>query len=92
MVEATTGLQVTLAPGAGPDKRSYRVELRQVGAALHPAVDRPARASSRCSPAYTAKQLTLEQFLSPRFQRIGRLLELVEAGELDAELRRRVRA
>ena len=42
--------------------------------------------------AYAAKQLTLEQFLSPRFQRIGRLLELVEAGELDAELRRRVRA
>jgi hypothetical protein len=42
--------------------------------------------------AYTAQQLTLEQFLSPRFQRIGRLLELVEAGELDAELRRRVRA
>ena len=42
--------------------------------------------------AYTAHHLTLEQFLSPRFQRLARLRELVEAGELDAELRRRVRA
>ena len=42
--------------------------------------------------AYDAARLTLEQFLSPRFQRLGRIRELVEAGELDAELRRRVRA
>ena len=42
--------------------------------------------------AYTAHHLTLDQFLSPRFQRLARLRELVEAGELDAELRRRVRA
>ena len=39
--------------------------------------------------AYTASELTLEDFLSPRFQRLPRLQELVDAGELDDELRRR---
>ena len=42
--------------------------------------------------AYPPDHLTLDEFLSPRFQRLARLRELVEAGELDAELRRRVRA
>ena len=67
-------------------------ELRQVGARCSPPQWTVQRGIEQMLAAYAAKQLTLEQFLSPRFQRIGRLLELVEAGELDAELRRRVRA
>ena len=42
--------------------------------------------------AYRPSDLTLEDFLSPRFQRLPRLQELVEAGELDDALRRRVPA
>ena len=85
--------RVTLAPGAEP---------RQ---ALLPRRASPSR-SGCFTPQWTVQtrhrgdarglhapsSLTLEQFLSPRFQRIARLRELVEAGELDAELRRRVRA
>ena len=42
--------------------------------------------------AYARHDLTLEEFLSPRFQRLPRLQELVDAGELDDALRRRVPA
>ena len=82
---------VTLAPGASPDKRSYRVDFAKSERLFTPQWT-VQQGIEEMLAAYAAKQLTLEQFLSPRFQRIGRLLELVEAGELDAELRRRVRA
>ena len=92
MIEATVpDSTVTLAPGASPDKRSYRVSFAKSERLFTPQWT-VQRGIEQMLAAYTAKQLTLEQFLSPRFQRIGRLLELVEAGELDAELRRRVRA
>ncbi len=92
MIEATVpDSTVTLAPGASPDKRSYRVSFAKSERLFTPQWT-VQRGIEQMLAAYAAKQLTLEQFLSPRFQRIGRLLELVEAGELDAELRRRVRA
>ena len=92
MIEATVpGATVTLAPGASPDKRSYRVDFSKSARLLHAAVDGPEghRGDAR---RVQPPRLTLEQFLSSRFQRIARIRELVEAGELDAELRRRVRA
>ena len=91
MVQEATGAEVTLAPGAGPDKRSYRVSFAKSERLFTPRWS-VQRGIEQMLAAYIARQLTLDQFLSPRFQRIGRLLELVEAGELDAELRRRVRA
>jgi nucleoside-diphosphate-sugar epimerase len=94
MIEATVpGSTVTLAPGASPDKRSYRVDFAK--AERLPGFEprwTVQQGIEQILAAYAAKALTLEDFLSPRFQRIGRLRELVEAGELDAELRRRVRA
>ena len=42
--------------------------------------------------AYTAHELDLDDFLSPHFQRLPRLQQLVDAGELDDALRRRVPA
>ena len=65
--------------------------LLEVGAALHPEVDRAA--GHRGDPRRVRRHAADARAVPlPRFQRIGRLLELVEAGELDAELRRRVRA
>jgi nucleoside-diphosphate-sugar epimerase len=92
MIEATVpGATVTLAPGASPDKRSYRVDFSKAAQLFRP--QRTVQQGiEEMLAAYAAHDLTLEQFLSPRFQRLARLRELVEAGELDAELRRRVRA
>jgi len=92
MIEAAVaGSKVTFAPGASPDKRSYRVDFSKSRGLFTPqwTVE---RGIEEMLAAYAAHGLTLDQFLSPRFQRLARLRELVEAGELDAELRRRVRA
>ncbi len=91
MVEQATGAAVTLAPGASPDTRSYRVSFAKSSTLFTPRWT--VRAGiDQIRDAYAAQQLTLDQFLSPRFQRLPRLQELIEAGELDAELRRRVPA
>ena len=37
--------------------------------------------------AYAEHELTIEDFLSSRFQRIMRIRELLDAGELDEDLR-----
>ena len=92
MIEATVpGTKVALSPGASPDKRSYRVDFAKAQRLFTPqwTVQRGIEAMLA---AYTAAGLTLDAFLSPRFMRIQRIRELVEAGELDAELRRPVRA
>jgi nucleoside-diphosphate-sugar epimerase len=91
MVQQATGAEVTLAPGASPDKRSYRVSFAKQARLFEPrwTVE---RGIEEIRDAYEAQRLTLDDFLSPRFQRLARLRELVEAGELDAELRRRVPA
>ena len=92
MVEATVpDTTVTLAPGASPVRRSYRVDFAKSARLFTPTWTLQ-RGIEQIHAAYADRRLTLEEFLSPRFQRIGRLLELVEAGELDADLRRRVRA
>jgi nucleoside-diphosphate-sugar epimerase len=91
MVQEATGAEVTLAPGASPDARSYRVAFAKQARLFEPRWTVP-EGIEQMLAAYAAQDVTLEQFLSPRFQRLARLRELVEAGELDAELRRRVRA
>jgi nucleoside-diphosphate-sugar epimerase len=91
MVEEATGAHVTLAPGAGPDTRSYRVDFSKQVRLFAPRWT-VQKGIDEILAAYTAGELTLEDFLSPRFQRLPRLQELVDAGELDDALRRRVPA
>ncbi len=92
MIEATVpDTRVTLAPGASPDKRSYRVDFAKAKQLFEPKWT-VQRGIEEMLAAYTAADLTLEAFLSPRFMRIQRIRELIDAGELDAELRRPVRA
>jgi nucleoside-diphosphate-sugar epimerase len=88
MVEQATGARVTLAPGAGPDTRSYRVDFSKQARLLEPRWT-VRKGIDEILAAYTANELTLDDFLSPRFQRLPRLQELVDAGELDDALRRR---
>ena len=91
MVEAATGARVTFAPGAGPDKRSYRVDFAKSRRLFTPRWT-VAKGIDQLHAAYAQHDLTLEEFLSPRFQRLPRVQELVAAGELDDALRRRVPA
>jgi nucleoside-diphosphate-sugar epimerase len=87
--EAVPGSRVTLASGAGPDTRSYRVSFARIGAEL-----------PEFEPAWTVRTgivelvdafrrdpFTYEEFSSARFIRLQRIRELQERGALDADLR-----
>src|SRR5918997_2935259 len=90
MIEATVpGSSVTFAEGASPDKRSYRVSFAKAAEGLPGFEPRwtVQKGIEEIHDAYRAEGLTLDDFLSPRFQRIKRIRELMEAGELDDELR-----
>jgi nucleoside-diphosphate-sugar epimerase len=90
MVETTVpDATVTLAEGASPDSRSYRVSFAKAAEGLPGFEPRwtVRKGIEEIHDAYRSEGLTLEGFLSSRFQRIKRILELVEAGELDHELR-----
>jgi nucleoside-diphosphate-sugar epimerase len=90
MVEKTVpGASVTLANGAGPDKRTYRVSFAKVTHGL-PGFEPQwtvQRGIEELLAAYDAGGLTIEDFLSSRFQRITRIRELLDAGELGEDLR-----
>jgi hypothetical protein len=80
---------VTLAGGAGPDTRTYRVSFAKVSAGL-PGFQPQwtvQRGIEELLAAYDEHDLTIEDFLSSRFQRIMRIRELLDAGELDEDLR-----
>jgi nucleoside-diphosphate-sugar epimerase len=90
MIEQTVpDATVTLADGAGPDTRTYRVSFAKVTRGL-PAFEPQwtvQRGIEELLAAYAAHGLTIEDFLSSRFQRIMRIRELLDAGELDDDLR-----
>jgi nucleoside-diphosphate-sugar epimerase len=90
MVEATVpDARVTLANGASPDKRTYRVSFAKVERRL-PGFEPQwtvQRGIEELLDAYRRHGLTLEDFESSRFQRIMRIRELLDAGELDEDLR-----
>jgi nucleoside-diphosphate-sugar epimerase len=90
MVEETVpDSRVTFAGGAGTDKRTYRVSFEKIGRAL-PGFQPQwtvQRGIEELLAAYREHGLTLDDFLSSRFQRIQRIRELLEAGRLDDQLR-----
>jgi nucleoside-diphosphate-sugar epimerase len=84
-IAETTGAPVTFAPGAGADKRNYRVDFTKIRALL------PAAA-----PAWTVRAgvaeiwrhagergLTAEDFEGERFVRLRRVQRLADDGQLD---------
>jgi nucleoside-diphosphate-sugar epimerase len=90
MIEQTVpAATVTLAQGAGPDTRTYRVSFAKV--ARHLPAFQPQwtvqRGIEELLAAYQQHGLTIEDFLSSRFQRIMRIRELLDAGALDEDLR-----
>ena len=92
MVEAAVpGARMTLAEGAGPDLRDYRVDFSKL-AETFPDLDlrwNVQAGAQELVDAYTRYDLTYDDFLSTRFVRLRRISELRSAGLLDEMLCRR---
>jgi nucleoside-diphosphate-sugar epimerase len=84
------GSIVTYSPGAGPDRRSYQVDFSKL-ADTFPDLKLQwtvADGVRELSAAYHAHGLTLGEFESSRYVRLGRIQELLNDGDIDASLRR----
>jgi len=87
--DAVPGCQLTVAPDAAPDSRSYRVSFEKIGRMLpgfRPRWDARSGAQQLYA-AYRASALTAETVEGPRYQRIGQIRRLMAAGALDEDLR-----
>ena len=83
--------RVEIAPDAGPDTRSYRVNFDKIARALpafQPQWD-ARRGAEQLYNAYRQSNLTLEEFEGPRYQRIGHIQKLIAGGVLADDLRHR---
>jgi nucleoside-diphosphate-sugar epimerase len=80
---------VTFAPGAGPDKRDYRVDFTKIRTTLPAFEPEWTVADGVEELARDMRQfgLSTEDFEGPRYVRLAKIRELIEAGRLDDELR-----
>ena len=88
--DAVPGSKVSLADGAGPDLRNYRVDFSKLvetfpGLSLCWSVR---NGIDELAGAYAKYGLTYDDFLSSRFVRLRRIRELLSAGLIDEMLRR----
>ena len=88
--DAVPGSTVSLAEGAGPDLRNYRVDFAKLdetfpGLKLRCSVR---EGIEELAGAYARYGLTYEDFTSSRFVRLRRIRELLTAGTVDEMLRR----
>jgi nucleoside-diphosphate-sugar epimerase len=89
--DAVPGSTVSLAEGAGPDLRNYRVDFSKLAGTFP---DLSLRWSIRegvdeLACTYITNGLTYDDFVSSRFVRLRRILELRSAGVVDDMLRRK---
>jgi nucleoside-diphosphate-sugar epimerase len=87
--DAIPGSRVEFAEGAGPDPRCYRVDFGRIASALpafQPRWTVPLGVA-QLRDAFRAVGLTREDLEGDRFVRIQRILQLLEAQRLDADLR-----
>ncbi len=91
VAEAVPSARIEIAPDAGPDKRSYRVNFEKIATVLgafKPGWD-ARRGAKQLSDAYRRSVLTLEEFEGPRYQRISHIRKLIADGILTSDLRHR---
>lgn len=90
IVAATVpGCRLDYAPGASPDKRSYRVDFSKISRVLpafKPRWDAKAGAEQLYA-AYMSAGLTLAEFEGPRYQRIAHIQQLIGDHVIDEYLR-----
>ena len=91
VADVVPGCRVEIAPDAGPDTRSYRVnfdKIARVLPAFKPQWD-ARRGAEQLYEAYRKSGLTLEEFEGPRYQRISHIQKLIADGILAEDLRHR---
>ena len=87
--EMVPGTEVTFAEGAGPDLRDYRVTGEKLGNAIPDAAPRlrvPDGVEGLIA-GFTKYGLDIADFDGPRFVRLKRINELLEAGRINGRLR-----
>jgi nucleoside-diphosphate-sugar epimerase len=92
--ETVPGCRLEFAEDAGPDKRCYRVDCSKIAQAL-PEFEPQWNARKGAQELYEAYQrigLTLEEFEGPKYQLVGHIKHLLQAGRLDDTLRWRKQA
>jgi nucleoside-diphosphate-sugar epimerase len=90
--ETVPGCRVEYAPDGGPDKRCYRIncdKFRRAVPGFRPQWT-ARQGAQELYDAYRAVGLSLEDRESGRYVRIRHIRGLLESGELDATLRRKV--
>jgi nucleoside-diphosphate-sugar epimerase len=87
--DAVPDSEVTFAEGAGADVRDYRVSFAKLHERLPAAAPTwtVADGIAQLLDAYRAHDLQLADLIGPRFTRLARLRELMDAGQVDEELR-----
>ena len=88
--DAVPGSKVSLADGAGPDLRNYRVDFSKI-VEIFPQLNlcwNVRDGIDELVGAYAKYGLTYDDFLSSRFVRLRRIRELLSAGLVDESLRR----
>ncbi len=88
--EAVPGSRLALAGGAGPDRRSYRVDFAKLTGTFPGLRLRwtAARGAGQLAGAYARHGLRSGDLTSPRFVRLRRIRQLRSAGLVDEMLRR----
>ena len=89
VAETVPGCRIEYAPGAGPDKRCYRVDFGKIQRVLPEFQPRwDARSGARqLLAAYRREGLKLEDFEGPRYMRIAHVRQLLDWGAIDRSLR-----
>lgn len=90
VAEAVPGSAVTLADGAGPDVRNYKVDFAKIHETFPELKLRwtVREGVQELAEAYTNFGMNLADFTSPRFTRLKRINQLQELGLVDENLRR----
>ena len=89
VAETVPGCRVEYAEGAGPDKRTYRVDCGRIERELAGFELRwdARRGAEELYRAYVDQGLTFEDFEAAQYKRLARIEELLEARRLTPELR-----
>lgn len=87
--ETVPNCEVTLADGASPDKRNYRVNCDKAVKTLVGFTPEwtARRGAKELYDSYTSIGLTLDEFEGPRYQRIAHVRKLIKENLLDESLR-----
>jgi nucleoside-diphosphate-sugar epimerase len=92
--DTVPGSRIEYAPGAAPDRRTYRVNFEKIRRALPAFVPRwTVRDGAReLYDAYRRHGLAVDDVDGPRFRRVEQIRGLLRSGQLDETLRRRTDA